>query len=118
MNSMKNKVLLTLMILLMNQNVWSQTLDLYCQGRYQTGELLQLKLKMDIGRSILISDDKTTPLAIDDFNIVWMSQANGIQFESVLNRWTGELSATMINPNDIQPNFLTGICQTPDKIKF
>ena len=30
MNSMKNKVLLTLMILLMNQNVWSQTLDLYC----------------------------------------------------------------------------------------
>ena len=48
MNSMKNKVLLTLLILLMNQNVWSQTIDLYCQGKYQTGELLQLKLSMDI----------------------------------------------------------------------
>ena len=118
MKSIRNKLFLTSIFLLINQNVWSQELDLYCQGRYQTGELLQIKLSIDIGRSLLISDDKTTPLAIDDFNIVWMSQANGVQFESVLNRWTGELSATMINPNDIQPNFLTGICQTPDKIKF
>ena len=118
MNKIKNKLFLTSIFLLINQNVWSQTLDLYCQGRYQTGELLQLKLSMDMDKGLLISDDKTTPLAVNDFNIVWMSQANGVQFESVLNRWTGELSATMINPNDIQPNFLTGICQTPDKIKF
>lgn len=115
---MKNKVLLTLLILLMNQNVWSQTIDLYCQGKYQTGELLQLKLSMDLSRNLLITDRKTTPLSIDDFNIVWLTQANGVQFESVLNRWSGELSATMIDPSDIKPNFLTGICQTPDEIKF
>ena len=69
-------------------------------------------------RKSMVANEANKQLIIDDFNIIWRSEANGIQFESILNRWTGELTATMIEVQDIKPNFLNGICQTPDKIKF
>ena len=118
MNFYKNRILTTLFFIFMSQSAFSEVVSLYCQGRYQTGELLQLRLDMDFDKNVLIADNKTTPLIIDDFNIMWRSEANGVQFESMLNRWTGELTATMIEIQDVKPNFLNGICQTPDKIKF
>ena len=118
MNLYKNQIIVTLFFVFISQTAFSQVLSLFCQGRYQTGELLQLKLYMDFDQSVLIADNKTTPLIIDDFNIMWRSEANGVQFDSVLNRWTGELTATMIEIQDIKPNFLSAICKTADKIKF
>ncbi len=118
MTLFKNKIFLTLFFLLLNQNVWSETVRLYCQGRYQTGELLQLRLDMDFQNNLLLSGNTTTPLVIDEFNIMWRSEANGVQFETMLNRWTGEISATMIEIQDVKPNFLSGICKTEDEIKF
>ena len=41
-----------------------------------------------------------------------------MEVESILNRWTGELSATMIQNNQANPNFLRGLCETIDKRKF
>ena len=118
MYKLKNKIMVTLFFLMINQSAWSQVVNLYCQGRYATGELLQLRLDIDFKNNQLLSANTVTPINIDDFNIIWRSEANGIQFESVLNRWTGELSATMIEVNDIKPNFLSGVCETSDKIKF
>ena len=118
MNLYKNQIIVTLFFVFISQTAFSQVLSLFCQGRYQTGELLQLRLEMDLSKNVLITGDTTTPLIIDDFNIMWRSEANGVQFESMLNRWTGELTATMIEIQDVKPNFLNGICETPDNIKF
>ena len=112
------KSCLAVSVLILSQGIFAQPTSLYCQGRYETGELLQLRLDIDIENKVLLTGDTTTPLAIDEFNIVWRSEANSVQFESILNRWTGELSATMIETMDIRPNFLGGICERIDKRKF
>ena len=103
---------------MLSQGVFAQLTSLFCQGRYETGELLQLRLDIDIQNKVLLASDARTPIAVDEFNIIWRSEANGVQFESILNRWTGELSATMIETTDIRPNFLGGICESIDKRKF
>tara|TARA_B100000700_G_scaffold240808_1_gene267815 strand:+ start:223 stop:579 length:357 start_codon:yes stop_codon:yes gene_type:complete len=118
MKSFWFKSSLVLSALALSQNIFSQPISLYCQGRYETGELLQLRLDMDIENKVLITGNDTSPLQVDDFNIVWRSEANGVQFESILNRWTGELSATMIETTDIRPNFLGGLCKRANEIKF
>ena len=112
------KSCLAISVLILSQGIFAQPTSLYCQGRYETGELLQLRLDIDIQNKVLVTGDKATPLSIDEFNIVWRSEANGVQFESILNRFTGELSATMIEITDIRPNFLGGICERIDKRKF
>ena len=112
------KSCLAISVLLMSQGVFAQLNSLFCQGRYETGELLQLRLDIDIQNKVLLAGDARTPIAVDEFNIIWRSEANGVQFESILNRWTGELSATMIETTDIRPNFLGGICESIDKRKF
>ena len=76
------------------------------------------QLDMDIQNKVLITGGTTSPIQVDDFNIVWRSEANNVQFESILNRWTGELSATMIETTDIRPNFLAGICRRAEEIRF
>ena len=73
---------------------------------------------MDIQNKVLITGDTTSPLMIDDFNFIWRSEANNVQFESILNRLTGELSATMIETTDIRPNFLSGLCKRADEVRF
>ena len=118
MKSFWFKSSLVLSALMLSQSIFAQPISLYCQGRYETGELLQLRLDMDIQNKVLITGDTTSPLQVDDFNIVWRSEANGVQFESILNRWTGELSATMIETTDIRPNFLGGLCKMASEIKF
>jgi len=118
MKSFWSKSCLTLSILMLSQSIFAQPVSLYCQGRYETGELLQLRLDIDIENNILLAGDVETPIAIDEFNIVWRSEANNVQFESILNRWTGELSATMIETTDIRPNFLGGLCKRAEEIKF
>ena len=118
MKSFWFKSSLALSALMLSQSILAQPISLYCQGRYETGELLQLRLDMDIQNKVLITGDVTSPLQVDDFNIVWRSEANGVQFESILNRWTGELSATMIETTDIRPNFLGGLCKMAQEIKF
>ena len=118
MNFFKKNIYATLFIAILSQNAFSEVISLYCQGRYQTGELLQLRLDFDLDTSLLITGNTNTPITVDDFNISWRSEANGVQFESLLNRWTGELTATMIEVQDVKPNFLNGICQTPENIKF
>ena len=118
MKSFWFKSSLVLSALMLSQSIFAQPISLYCQGRYETGELLQLRLDMDIENKVLITGNDTSPLQVDDFNIVWRSEANGVQFESILNRWTGELSATMIETTDIRPNFLGGLCKTASEIKF
>ena len=112
------KSCLAVSVLILSQGIFAQATSLYCQGRYETGELLQLRLDFDIQNKVLLAGDVRTPIAVDEFNIVWRSEANGVQFESILNRWTGELSATMIETTDIRPNFLGGICESIDKRKF
>ena len=112
------KSCLTISVLMLSQSIFAQPTSLFCQGRYETGELLQLRLDIDIQNKVLLAGDVTTPIALDDFNIIWRSEANGVQFESILNRWTGELSATMIETTDIRPNFLGGTCERIDKRKF
>ena len=112
------KSCLTICVLMLSQGVFAQLTSLFCQGRYETGELLQLRLDIDIQNKVLLAGDARTPIAVDEFNITWRSEANGVQFESILNRLTGELSATMIETTDIRPNFLGGICQSIDKRKF
>ena len=114
----KKNIYVTFFMIILGQNAFSEVISLYCQGRYQTGELLQLRLDFDLNKSLLMTGDNGTPINIDDFNISWRSEANGVQFESILNRWTGELTATMIEIQDVKPNFLNGICQTPENIKF
>ena len=118
MKSFWFKSSLVLSALMLSQSIFAQPISLYCQGRYETGELLQLRLDMDIENKVLITGNDTSPLQVDDFNIVWRSEANGVQFESILNRWTGELSATMIETTDIRPNFLGGLCKRANEIKF
>ena len=118
MKSQCFKSCLAISVLLISQGVLAQLTSLFCQGRYETGELLQLRLDIDIQNKVLLAGDARTPIAVDEFNIIWRSEANGVQFESILNRWTGELSATMIETTDIRPNFLGGICQSIDKRKF
>ena len=112
------KSCLTVCLLMLSQSVFAQLTSLFCQGRYETGELLQLRLDIDIQNKVLLAGDARTSIAVDEFNIIWRSEANGVQFESILNRWTGELSATMIETTDIRPNFLGGICERIDKRKF
>jgi len=104
--------------LLFGQASWSASSKLYCQGLYETGELLQIVIDIDIKKGQIRTADKISPIGLDDFNIIWGSEANGVQFESILNRWTGELSATMIQNNEVKPNFLRGLCETIDKRKF
>ncbi len=104
--------------LLFGQASWSAASKFYCQGVYQTGEALQIVIDIDIRKKVIITPDKVSPIVLDDFNIIWVSEANGLQFESILNRWTGELSATMIQNNQANPNFLRGLCETIDKRKF
>ena len=104
--------------LLFGQASWSAASKLYCQGLYETGELLQIVIDIDIKKRQIITADKVSPIGLDDFNVIWASEANGVQFESILNRWTGELSATMIQNNEVKPNFLRGLCETIDKTKF
>ena len=118
MKFLKKNSYVTLFIVILSQNAFSEVISLYCQGRYQTGELLQLRLDFDLNNSLLITGDTRTPINLDDFNISWRSEANGVQVESILNRWTGELTATMIEIQDVKPNFLNGVCLTPDNIKF
>ena len=75
----------------MSQSAFSEVVSLYCQGRYQTGELLQLRLDMDFDKNVLIADNKTTPLIIDDFNIMWstfVSSKIWIQHISSIMIWT------------------------------
>ena len=112
------KYSLVLSALMLSQSIFAQPISLYCQGRYETGELLQLRLDLDVQNQVLITGDTTSPLQVDDFNIVWRSEANNVQFESILNRWTGELSATMIETTDIRPNFLSGLCKRAEEIRF
>ena len=114
----KLKYFILIAFFTVSESAWSQITSLFCQGRYETGELLQLRLDMDIENRFLLAGDVRTPISVDDFNIVWRSEANGVQFESILNRWTGELNATMIETTDIRPNFLGGICQSLDKRSF
>ena len=104
--------------LLFGQASWSGASKLYCQGVYESGELLQIVIDIDITNEQIIKANKVSPIALDDFNVIWVSEANGVQFESILNRWTGELSATMIQNNQANPNFLRGLCETIDKRKF
>ena len=118
MKSFGFKSCLVASVLMLSHGVLAQPTSLFCQGRYETGELLQLRLDIDIQNKLLLAGDVVTPLAVDEFNIIWRSEANGVQFESILNRWTGELSATMIETTDIRPNFLGGICERIDKRKF
>ena len=81
-------------------------------------KLFKYLTDLDEQNGVLITGDTTSPLQIDDFNIVWRSEANNVQFESILNRWTGELSATMIETTDIRPNFLSGLCKRAEEIRF
>ena len=118
MKSYGFKSCLAASVLMLSQGVLAQPTSLFCQGRYETGELLQLRLDIDIQNKVLLAGDARTPIAVDEFNIIWRSEANGVQFESILSRWTGELSATMIETTDIRPNFLGGICERIDKRKF
>jgi len=118
MKSFLFKSSLILSALILSQSIFAQPISLYCQGRYETGELLQIRLDMDIQNKVLITGGTTSPIQVDDFNIVWRSEANNVQFESILNRWTGELSATMIETTDIRPNFLAGICRRAEEIRF
>ena len=112
------KSCLVVSVLMLSQGVLAQPTSLFCQGRYETGELLQLRLDIDIQNKVLLAGDVVRPIVVDEFNIIWRSETNGVQFESILNRWTGEISATMIETTDIRPNFLGGICEIINKRKF
>ena len=118
---MKNPVqksLLALALVAVSGIGVAKPMNLYCQGNYATGELLQLVITIDLQTEQLHTGNRSVPIGVDEFNIIWRSEANGVQFESVLNRWTGELTATMIEPSDIKPNFLRGLCQKIENRKF
>ena len=118
---MKNSVQKSILIVAMmtcSSIAIAQPMKLYCQGRYASGELLQLVITLDLQKQIIITNNSSTPIRIDEFNIIWRSQANGVEFESALNRWTGELNATMIESINVTPNFLSGLCQKIENRKF
>ena len=118
---MKNpiqKSLLALALVAVSGIGIAKPMNLYCQGHYATGELLQLIINLDLRTQRLQTGDHSVPLGVDEFNIIWRSETNGIKFDSALNRWTGELTATMIEENDIKPNFLSGLCQKIENRKF
>ena len=113
-----HSVLLSLLLLTVSNVGLTQPMNLYCQGRYATGELLQLIINLDLQTEQLHTGNRSVPIGVDEFNIIWRSETNGVQFDSALNRWTGELTATMIEERDIKPNFLSGLCQKIEDRKF
>ena len=49
----KKNIYVTFFMIILGQNAFSEVISLYCQGRYQTGELLQLRLDFDLNKSLL-----------------------------------------------------------------
>ena len=118
---MKKKIqrcCLGLLLLTISNIVLAQPMNLYCQGRYATGELLQLIINLDLQTQRLQTGNRSVPIGVDEFNIIWRSETDGVKFDSALNRWTGELTATMIEETDIKPNFLSGLCQKIEERMF
>ena len=113
-----HSVLLGLLLLTVSNVGLTQPMNLYCQGRYATGELLQLIINLDLQTQRLQTGNRSVPIGVDEFNIIWRSETDGVKFDSALNRWTGELTATMIEETDIKPNFLSGLCQKIEERMF
>ena len=59
--------------LLCGQASWSAASKLYCQGVYESGELLQIVIYIDIQNKKIITANKVSPIALDDFNVIWGS---------------------------------------------